>query len=91
MKYVIGDAVEWSSQAQGITKRKSGVVVSVVPPEQRPDRMQFDDLYRGPGCGYGRPHESYVVRVGNKHYWPRVSALRASKACPACKGTGLAP
>lgn len=82
--FKIGDQVEWSSQAQGSETTKQGRIVAVVSAGDRPNRDNFEDLYKGPGCGFGRDHESYVVRVvagktGNakpKHYWPRVSALR---------------
>lgn len=72
----LGDVVEWSSQAQGHSKSKQGVVVAIVPPGQRPDRDQFIDLYKGPGVGFGRKHVSYVIRVGrSKHYWPFANKL----------------
>lgn len=75
--FKVGETVQWTSQAQGYSKSKEGVVVAIVPAGERPDREAFLDLYKGAGCGFGRDHESYVVRVKNKHYWPRVSALQS--------------
>ena len=74
----IGDTVSWFSGANGTYLEKAGVVVDVVKPGKRPDfRSSFPSLK---GCGYSRNHESYVVAVktakSQKHYWPRVSALR---------------
>jgi hypothetical protein len=89
--FAVGDAVTWISQAQGNTKRKDGIVVAYVAPGERPDRVAFPDLYTGPGCGWGRDGESYVVAVGRKHYWPIASKLNLGAACPTCKGTGVAP
>lgn len=74
-RFLVGDAVVWTSQAQGYSRQKQGVIVSVVAPNERPDRNFFPDLYKGSGCGFGRDHESYVVRVKNRHYWPRASSL----------------
>lgn len=73
----VGDKVKWTSQAQGYTRMKEGEVVAVIAEGDRPSREAFLDLYKGPGCGYGRTGESYVVRVGRKHYWPRASLLEA--------------
>jgi hypothetical protein len=89
--FKVGDTVEWTSQAQGSTTKKRGVVAEVVAKEQRPDRIKFASLYKHSGCGWGRDHESYVVMVGNKPYWPRANALRNTAACPHCGGTGIAP
>ena len=77
--FKIGDQVEWTSQSQGYTKTKRGVVAQVVPAEQRPDKTRFPQLFRGIGCGYGRNHESYVVLVGKRPYWPVASRLTAVK------------
>ena len=86
-----GDTVEWSSQAQGSTTTKRGVVAEVVKAGSRPDRTLFPTLYKHSGCGWGRDHESYVVMVGKKPYWPRAAALRNTAACQHCNGTGIAP
>jgi hypothetical protein len=75
-KFNLGDKVEWTSQAQAFAKTKQGEIVEVVTPGERPNHEKFIALYRGSGCGFGRRHESYVVRVGKKHYWPVVSLLK---------------
>lgn len=80
MTFSVGENVSWSSQAQGFTKRKDGVVVAYVPPGNRPCRNSFPDLYKGPGVGFGRSVDSYVVRVGNKHYWPITKNLSRTGA-----------
>ena len=76
MIFSIGEQVVWSSQAQGHSKQKSGEVVAYVPPNERPCHVSFPDLYKGAGVGWGRSIESYVVRVGTKHYWPITKKLR---------------
>ena len=76
MIFSIGEQVVWSSQAQGHSKQKSGEVVAYVPPNERPCHVSFPDLYKSAGVGWGRSIESYVVRVGTKHYWPITKKLR---------------
>lgn len=73
--FTLGQQVQWTSQSRGSSTTKCGEVVAVVPPGKRPSRSAFPDLYRGAACGLGRNHETYVVRVGHRHYWPRVSGL----------------
>lgn len=77
-----GDKVTWHSQAAGYKRTKVGAIEQVVPAKGMPDRDRFLQLYRGPGVGSPRDHDSYVVRVPGKTdksagtlYWPRVSAL----------------
>ena len=90
--FKLGDAVKWSSQAQGHTKEKTGVIVEVVEAGQRPDRVRFPDLYKGPGVGFGRQDASYVVLVGKrKHYWPLASKLQPVNICAHYNGTGQEP
>ena len=85
MGFRIGDGVQWTSQANGSTRTKQGVVAEVVPAAHKPDRVRFSRLYKHSGCGCARDHESYVVMVGNKPYWPRANVLRpAAGACPYC-------
>jgi hypothetical protein len=74
--FKIENKVKWTSQAQGFSKEKVGEVVQIVPPGDRPNKERFMDLYKGPGVGIGRNHVTYVVRVGNRHYWPRVKHLQ---------------
>jgi hypothetical protein len=76
----IGDKVEWASQSQGYSKQKCGYIVAVVIPGESPNmaiNLQlrgYSQNLRNPGLP--RDHESYVVQVGTKLYWPRVSQLR---------------
>ena len=74
MTFAIGDAVTWISS----NAKKEGVVVAIVPPKSRPERSLMKDT------GGPRPHESYVVRGGEKgrsqaHYWPLVSLLHRAE------------
>lgn len=73
MSFQVGEKVRWSSQAQGRTKTKTGVVVRVLPPGHMPTREEVC------GSGFGRPHESYIIEADKprtqKYYWPRVSQL----------------
>jgi hypothetical protein len=78
--FKINDIVTWTSQANGCWKQKVGIVAQVVAAGQLPDRDQFRTLYTGAGVGMARGHESYVVKVGSRIYWPRVSALKAAHA-----------
>lgn len=80
-QFQLGDAVKWSSQAQGYRKEKHGTVVQIVEAGHRPDRERFLSLYRGSGCGFGRRALSYVVQVGSKFYWPRESSIVADGGC----------
>jgi len=71
---VIGDTVEWTSQSGGYTKTKKGEVVQVVQAGHAPWPGQLK--VGGVGFGGSRKHESYLVRVGNKAYWPIASKLK---------------
>ena len=75
MSYKVGDKVQWTSQAQGRSKQKKGIVAEVVSGDARPSKSRFPQLYKGCGVGFARGHESYVILVGHKPYWPRVSQL----------------
>ena len=86
--FKVGDLVEWTSQSAGVSQRKVGRVVQVVPPGGKPEP-------RIAGVGMSRDHQSYVVmaavdgRDRNKRYWPRASALvlhlkqPKTEECPA--------
>jgi pyruvoyl-dependent arginine decarboxylase (PvlArgDC) len=71
----LGDRVRWVSQSQGYRKAKEGEIVEVVPAGFSPNRDAFPQLYQGMGVGFPRNHDSYVVLVGKKPYWPRASLL----------------
>jgi hypothetical protein len=78
-----GSVVRWKSQAKGVWKTKTGEVVEVVAPERYPDRKRFESLYRSSGIGLCRDHETYVVKVGSKYYWPRTAALEVVGTAPS--------
>lgn len=75
--FKVGDSVVWTSQAQGYTKAKHGVIVAMVPAGRSPifSLPPGNSFSNAPGLA--RNHESYLVQVGSKVglYWPRVSAL----------------
>ena len=81
-----GSIVTWSSQSQGVTAKKLGQIVAVIPPGINFWRAMKDDHAEyniGPvkWPGGRRNHESYAVAVADgdrkpKLYWPRVSALQ---------------
>lgn len=88
MKFMIGDRVQWSSQAQGTHLKKWGTVVQIIPEQSVPDLSGFP--FREFGCpsfGLGRKGESYLVRadvkIGSKArpklYWPVASLLRQAE------------
>jgi hypothetical protein len=68
------DVVTWKSQAGGNVTTKTGEIVEVAPPNVRPDKK--DGIK---GCGSARLHESYVVQVDGRYYWPLVSRLKLVK------------
>ena len=66
----IGDTVSWTSQAGGFSKMKTGVIVEAVRPHHSPDaKYNLRTLSK-------RSSTSYVVKVGNKYYWPYRSLLK---------------
>ena len=66
----IGDTVSWTSQAGGFSKMKTGVIVEAVLPHRSPDaKYNLQTLSK-------RSSTSYVVKVGNKYYWPYRSLLK---------------
>jgi hypothetical protein len=76
--FKVGDKVWWTSQENGPTKEHHGTVVQVVEIRRRPDRNRFSSLYKDNSeYRFDRDHESYVVRVGTKNYWPIVEHLRS--------------
>ena len=74
MTFQIGDVVEWTSSSQGYTRTKRGRVAAILPRRTRfPAVFQHGAAYNP---GTSRDHESYIVLVGNRPYWPRVAALK---------------
>ena len=62
----IGDTVSWSSQR----KQKTGVIIEAVRPFSAPSQ------HYGLQTTAKRSSTSYVVKVGNKYYWPHRSLLK---------------
>lgn len=78
MNFVLGEKVFWVSQSGGYTKRKEGEIVAIVPPKGNPhDHALGLGLRCNSSFGYGLPrdHESYLVKIKNQAYWPRVKHL----------------
>lgn len=66
--FKLNDKVSWKSQANGSMTEKTGIIVEVVPSRKYPVVTNVT------GSSW-RDHESYVVKVGSKYYWARVSHL----------------
>ncbi len=62
----IGDTVSWTSQR----KHKTGVIIEAVRPFSAPSQ------HYGLRATAKRSSTSYVVKVGNKYYWPHRSKLQ---------------
>ncbi|MCK9569791.1 hypothetical protein M0R72_12680 [Candidatus Pacearchaeota archaeon] len=75
----VGDAVEWTSQSGGYQTTKRGVVVAIVHPGVDPNNIVSNKFAPLVNPGMSRRHESYLVVVDGKTYWPRVSNLRRNK------------
>lgn len=76
MTFSLNSTVTWESQSAGSIKAKTGIIVAVVPA----DTFVRKGQYPGLGIpGISRNHESYIVKVGSKHYWPRVKHLKATE------------
>lgn len=86
----VGDVVSWESQASGAVKKKTGVIVAVVPAKHNARIIlgDFKDCQWAWGGGFSRNHESYLVSVktGKSEeakktiYWPRVSSLKMEES-----------
>lgn len=63
MKFEVGDRVSWSSQAAGIWKSKTGVVVAVVAPNQL-----AEDALRGQVTGRARI-DGVAIHVAKRATW----------------------
>lgn len=66
--FKLNEKVQWTSQSQGSSLTKRGEIVEVVPKGVQPQTPLINP-------GMHRNHESYVVQVGRKFYWPRVKQL----------------
>lgn len=89
MQFQVGDAVNWSSQANGHWSVKRGLITEVVPANTLPQlhvgfySQQFalhKPRYKL-GNGGARNHESYIVVIPGEDgrqatvYWPIASGL----------------
>lgn len=72
----VGAKVKWVSQSGGFSKVKEGVIAQILKAKEMPSRELFPTLYKHSGVGGSRDHESYVVKVGSRPYWPRANHLR---------------
>ena len=77
-KFRVGDRVIWTSQSQGFTKTKTGIIVAVVPGGVDPIKVVPAGMKIMPLHGFARNYESYLVQVaGSKTlYWPLVNNLK---------------
>ncbi len=82
MKFNFGDVVHWTSQSGGYTKTKCGVISCAIAAGARPGAPEG---VKKPGSS--RKALSYVVRVGEKYYWPKVEYLKPGKPQPEDKRT----
>jgi hypothetical protein len=73
--------VTWTSQSRSYSKTKIGVIICVLVPGMTPSNPGEEKgvSYYVPYHGDARDHESYIVRVGNKLYWPLVKNLQLVK------------
>ena len=75
MKFHKGQKVYWDSQSGGHYTSKDGVIRHVLSAYSFPTTYGYRP--NGGPVGMPRNHESYLVLVGKRLYWPRVSKLRA--------------
>lgn len=69
--FKLRNRVFWVSQSSGFETEKEGIIVRVIAAGSRPEKS--GKTMKQPGMP--RDHESYIVKVGEKLYWPRVSQL----------------
>ena len=75
--FCIGDHVTWESEGGGHLRRKTGVVVVIVPAGKDVADIALGPKYIWSNFGGPRAAESYLVAVGNRLYWPRVFRLES--------------
>jgi hypothetical protein len=78
----VGDAACWTSEANGTSKTKTGVIQEIIPAGRLPSEHLYPELYRGAKIGRARDHVSYVVKVGKRAYWPRARFLLKADVKP---------
>jgi hypothetical protein len=75
VSFYLNETVAWTSQSGGHATTKRGEIVAVVMARNKP---VVPAGYRA-AYEFGflrRRHESYLVAVGNRVYWPRACLLR---------------
>ena len=81
-QFQFGDPVHWTSkQEAGPPIERQGIVVAVVPPGGDP----FEFVPKGYSTtnidnSRRKDHESYIVMVGKKAFWPAVGRLKRGLA-----------
>jgi len=80
--FVVGDKVRWESGPMANRVTKLGDVTHVIPSGSQPEA----GTVREPGAP--RTVESYVVKSGNKSYWPHTSALSKADTLAVIPTTG---
>lgn len=77
MKFKKGDMVKWTSKSCSHEYEKRGTVLEIIPEKEAPYLffLKYKKCKWEWGGGRPRDHESYLVLVGNKIYWPRVKHL----------------
>jgi len=70
-KLKVGSKVTWKSQSRGYYTIKEGTIIAVVPAGEWATKYGYKP--NGGPPGVPRNHETYVVQVGNRTYWPMVS------------------
>jgi len=78
----IGDKVTWKSQAGGHWLEKTGVIVAVVAAGTAPVIPGGYSHRKDISSGRSRNHESYLVAVGSRLYWPVAGCLRLVESAP---------
>jgi hypothetical protein len=77
MTFKKGDKVKWTSQSSGYWKTKEGIISALVPAGQ--SALSYGYKPNGGPPGSPRNYTSYVVMVGARSYWPRISQLERMK------------
>jgi len=74
----IGEKVSWESQSNGKWSTKTGEIVGVVKAGAMPSKNYQAVSKRPKNYQYkGRDNKSYIVKVGEKLYWPRETSLKS--------------
>lgn len=84
-KFVVGDKAQWTSGPMSNRVTHVGDVTHIIPANELPPA----GLLRGTdGRDTGRTVESYIVREGNRNYWPHTSALSKPETMAVVPTTG---